>query len=84
MGVSPVWGREMNRKEEAEALLVEILQRGFSAGPHVELFIDIPEMGADSFGAKEELLCNFFVLKSLGNVRKNLGLALRQVFRLPG
>jgi hypothetical protein len=31
MGVSPVWGREMNRKEEAEALLVEILQRGFSA-----------------------------------------------------
>ena len=63
---------------------MEILQRGFSAGPHVELFIDIPEMGTDSFGAKEELLCNFLVLKSLGNVRKNLGLALRQVFRLPG
>jgi hypothetical protein len=30
-GVSPVWSREMTWKEKEEALLMEILQRGFSA-----------------------------------------------------
>jgi hypothetical protein len=47
-------------------LLPEVLYDRFAPGVDLELFIDVADMGFDSFHVNEQFACNFLIKQAFG------------------
>ena len=51
------------------------MKYGFCAVPHAEFLVDVSEVKLDGELANEELACDLFVRKAVGNKPKDLALS---------